>query len=205
MALYASLMKRVLDKDGPNGVVFSCFDHGGAGGGFENTWGTGKLFFTALQTPMVRIHNRPAYNSECHATREMGVGELNNLPGRGACRLVWSIGGNPYEAQTNYFLDHWVPNLNGATLEAKKKRFPGEPLIRRNDLRRSTAQRNGGHRRAGRRQGQRAAPRHPARHRYRALQHTVHLRCGKGLDRQEFIAQIHERGLTCRRRRIACL
>ena len=51
MAIYAGLMKRVLDKDGPNGVVFSCFDHGGAGGGFENTWGTGKLFFTAIQTP----------------------------------------------------------------------------------------------------------------------------------------------------------
>ena len=34
--------------------------------------------FSAIQTPMVRIHNRPAYNSECHATREMGVGELNN-------------------------------------------------------------------------------------------------------------------------------
>ena len=58
--------------------MFDCFDHGGAGGGFENTWGTGKLMFTALQTPMVRIHNRPAYNSECHATREMGIGELNN-------------------------------------------------------------------------------------------------------------------------------
>ena len=31
-----------------------------------------------FRPPMVRIHNRPAYNSECHATREMGVGELNN-------------------------------------------------------------------------------------------------------------------------------
>ena len=30
------------------------------------------------KTPMVRIHNRPAYNSECHATRDMGIGELNN-------------------------------------------------------------------------------------------------------------------------------
>ena len=89
--------------------------------------GTGKLFFTALQTPMVRIHNRPAYNSECHATREMGVGELNNsYQDAELADVVWSIGGNPYEAQTNYFLNHWVPNLNGATLEAKKKRFPGE-------------------------------------------------------------------------------
>ncbi len=127
MALYASLMKRVIDKDGPSGVVFSCFDHGGAGGGFENTWGTGKLFFSALQTPMVRIHNRPSYNSECHATRDMGVGELNNsYEDAELADVVWSIGGNPYEAQTNYFLNHWVPNLQGGTLEAKKKRFPGE-------------------------------------------------------------------------------
>ena len=26
----------------------------------------------------IRIHNRPAYNSEVHGTRDMGVGELNN-------------------------------------------------------------------------------------------------------------------------------
>src|SRR3546814_1780848 len=39
MALYAGLLKKTLDKDGPEGIVFSCFDHGGAGGGFENTWG----------------------------------------------------------------------------------------------------------------------------------------------------------------------
>ena len=78
LAVYAGLIKKMLDKDGPSGIVFSAFDHGGAGGGFENTWGSGKLMFTAIQTPMVRIHNRPAYNSECHATREMGVGELNN-------------------------------------------------------------------------------------------------------------------------------
>ena len=78
LAIYCGLTKKILDNDGPSGLVFNCFDHGGAGGGFENTWGTGKLMFSALQTPMVRIHNRPAYNSECHATRDMGVGELNN-------------------------------------------------------------------------------------------------------------------------------
>jgi arsenite oxidase large subunit len=52
--IYAGLAKKTLDKDGPNGLVFSAFDHGGAGGGFENTWATGKLMFTALQTQMVR-------------------------------------------------------------------------------------------------------------------------------------------------------
>src|SRR5512141_1448205 len=78
LAIYGGVAKKLLDKGGPSELVFNCFDHGGAGGGFENTWGTGTRMFTALQTPMVRIHNRPAYNSECHATRDMGVGELNN-------------------------------------------------------------------------------------------------------------------------------
>ena len=59
LALYCGVTKKILDSDGPSGLVFDCFDHGGAGGGFENTWGTGKLMFTALKTPMVRIHNRP--------------------------------------------------------------------------------------------------------------------------------------------------
>jgi arsenite oxidase large subunit len=129
LAVYAGLMKRVLDKDGPNGIVFSCFDHGGAGGGFENTWGTGKLMFSALQTPMVRIHNRPAYNSECHATREMGVGELNNsYTDAELADTIVAIGTNAYETQTNYFLAHWIPNLQGGTVDEKKKRFPGEEV-----------------------------------------------------------------------------
>lgn len=127
LSLYANVMKLVLDNDGPSGVVFSAFDHGGAGGGFENTWGSGKLMFTAIKTPMVRIHNRPAYNSECHATREMGVGELNNsYEDAEVADVLWSIGGNPYETQTNYFLNHWVPNLQGGTLDKKRKWFQGE-------------------------------------------------------------------------------
>jgi arsenite oxidase large subunit len=127
LALYAGLTKKILDSEGPSGVFFDCFDHGGAGGGFENTWGTGKLMFSAIQTPMVRIHNRPAYNSECHATREMGIGELNNSyedAQLSDCILV--TGANPYETQTNYFLNHWIPNLTGGTVEKKKKWFPGE-------------------------------------------------------------------------------
>ena len=95
----------------------------------KNTWGTGKLMFTALQTPMVRIHNRPAYNSECHATREMGIGELNNAyEDAELADVLWSIGNNPYESQTNYFLNHWIPNLYGQTVEKKKARFAGEEL-----------------------------------------------------------------------------
>src|SRR5208282_1731076 len=31
------------------------------------------------------------------------------------------------ETQTNYFLNHWVPNLRGATLNKKKALMPNEP------------------------------------------------------------------------------
>ena len=116
LALYAGLTKRILDTEGPDGLVFNCFDHGGAGGGFENTWATGKLMFSALRTPLVRIHNRPAYNSECHATRDMGIGELNNsYEDAELADTIFCIGANPYETQTNYFLAHWIPNLAGLT------------------------------------------------------------------------------------------
>lgn len=127
MALYAGLTQKILDNDGPKALFFDCFDHGGAGGGFENTWGTGKLMFSALQTPMVRIHNRPAYNSECHATRDMGVSELNNsyLDAQLADTILLT-GANPYETQSNYFLNHWLPNLQGNTVALKQKTFPGE-------------------------------------------------------------------------------
>jgi arsenite oxidase large subunit len=127
LGLYCGVTKKILDSDGPAELVFDCFDHGGAGGGFENTWGTGKLMFTALKTPMVRIHNRPAYNSECHATREMGIGELNNsYEDAELADVIMAIGCNSYETQTNYFLAHWVPNLLGGTVAKKQKWFPGE-------------------------------------------------------------------------------
>lgn len=129
LALYAGLTKRILDRDGPEWLFFNCFDHGGAGGGFENTWGTGKLMFSALRTPMVRIHNRPSYNSECHASREMGIGELNNsYEDAELADTIVLIGANPYEAQTNYFLAHFIPNLQGATIEKRKARFSGEAI-----------------------------------------------------------------------------
>mgnify|MGYP006166952765 FL=1 len=127
LAIYAGLTKKILDNDGPDGLFYDCFDHGGAGGGFENTWGTGKLMFSALKTQMVRIHNRPAYNSECHATRDMGVGELNNsYEDAQLADCILCTGANPYETQTNYFLNHWVANLSGSTVDKKKKWFPGE-------------------------------------------------------------------------------
>jgi arsenite oxidase large subunit len=127
LSLYAGVAKKILDTDGPDQLMFNCFDHGGAGGGFENTWGTGKLMFSALQTKMVRIHNRPAYNSECHASRDMGIGELNNsYEDAEVADCIMAIGTNTYETQTNYFLAHWEPNLRGATIEKKKQWFADE-------------------------------------------------------------------------------
>src|SRR5207249_7465649 len=35
---------------------------------------------------------------------------------------------NPYETQTNYYLAHMVPNLQGGTLAAKRSTFPGETV-----------------------------------------------------------------------------
>ena len=129
LALYAGVTKKILDTKGPRELAFDCFDHGGAGGGFENTWGSGKLMFTALQAPLVRIHNRPSYNSECHATREMGIMELNNsYEDAEVADCIMAIGCNPYETQTNYFLVHWLPNLQGGTIEKKKQWFKGEEV-----------------------------------------------------------------------------
>jgi arsenite oxidase large subunit len=71
--LVARVTAAVIDSQGEDGLFVSAFDHGGAGGGYENTWGTGKLYFGAMKIKNIRIHNRPAYNSEVHATRDMGV------------------------------------------------------------------------------------------------------------------------------------
>lgn len=129
LAIYAGVTKKILDAKGPRELAFDCFDHGGAGGGFENTWGSGKLMFTALQTPLVRIHNRPSYNSECHATREMGIMELNNsYEDAEVADCIVAVGTNPYECQTNYFLYHWLPNLQGTSVDKKKQWFKGEEV-----------------------------------------------------------------------------
>ncbi len=59
----------------------------------------------------IRIHNRPAYNSEVHATRDMGVGELNNCyEDAELADTIVAVGTNALETQTNYFLNHWLPN-----------------------------------------------------------------------------------------------
>jgi arsenite oxidase large subunit len=125
--LVARVTAAVIDKQGEDGVFVSAFDHGGAGGGYENTWGTGKLYFAAMKIKNIRIHNRPAYNSEVHATRDMGVGELNNCyEDAELADTLFIVGANSLETQTNYFLNHWVPNLRGTSIEKKKAQLPGE-------------------------------------------------------------------------------
>jgi len=129
--LVARVTVAVMNDMGEDGIFVSAFDHGGAGGGYENTWGTGKLYFGAMKIENIRIHNRPAYNSEVHATRDMGVGELNNCyEDAELADTIVAVGTNALETQTNYFLNHWVPNLRGTSLDKKKAEFGSEPVER---------------------------------------------------------------------------
>jgi arsenite oxidase large subunit len=126
--LVAEVTKQVIDEMGEDGVIVSAYDHGGAGGGYENTWATGKLYFESMKIKNIRIHNRPAYNSEVHATRDMGVGELNNAyEDAELADTIVAIGTNALETQTNYFLNHWVPNMRGISMDKKQAEMPGEP------------------------------------------------------------------------------
>ena len=126
--LVARVTAAVINTQGEDGLFVSACDHGGAGGGYENTWGTGKLYFGAMKIKNIRIHNRPAYNSEVHGTRDMGVGELNNCyEDAELADTIVAVGTNPLETQTNYFLNHWIPNLQGTSLDKKKKLMPDEP------------------------------------------------------------------------------
>lgn len=114
--LVARVTARVIDKDNEDDLFVSMFDHGGSAGGYENTWGTGKLYFGAMKVKHCRIHNRPAYNSEVHSTRDMGVGELNYAyEDYELTDTIVLVGANPIETQTNLFLNHMVPGMrNGA-------------------------------------------------------------------------------------------
>ena len=125
--LVARVTVAVINESGEDGLFVSAFDHGGAGGGYENTWGTGKV--DRRHEENIRIHNRPAYNSEVHATRDMGVGELNNCyEDAELADTIVAVGTNALETQTNYFLNHWVPNLRGTSVSKKKAEFGSEPV-----------------------------------------------------------------------------
>ena len=127
---------------------------------------------SAMKVKNIRIHNRPAYNSEVHATRDMGVGELNNCyEDAELADTIVAVGTNALETQTNYFLNHWVPNLRGTSLDKKKAELPDEPhepgRIVIVDPRRTVTVNAC---EVGGRQGQRPAPRDQLRHRSRAVQ-----------------------------------
>ncbi len=128
LELVAEVTRRVVEEQGEDGLIVSAYDHGGAGGGYENTWATGKLYFESMKVKNIRIHNRPAYNSEVHATRDMGVGELNNCyEDAELADTLFAVGTNALETQTNYFLNHWIPNLRGTSMDKKKAELPDEP------------------------------------------------------------------------------
>jgi arsenite oxidase large subunit len=110
--LVARVTARVIDKGNEDDLFVSMFDHGGSAGGYENTWGTGKLYFESMKVKHCRIHNRPAYNSEVHSTRDMGVDELNYAyEDYGLTDTIMLIGANSLETQTNLFLNHMVPGM----------------------------------------------------------------------------------------------
>ncbi|ADZ70758.1 arsenate reductase (azurin) large subunit [Polymorphum gilvum] len=114
--LVARVTARVVTQGSEDDLVVSMFDHGGSAGGYENTWATGKLYFESMKIKNCRIHNRPAYNSEVHSSRDMGVDELNYAyKDYEVTDTIFVVGANPLETQTNLFLNHMVPGMrNGA-------------------------------------------------------------------------------------------
>ena len=116
--LVARVTAKIVTQGSEDDLVVSMFDHGGSAGGYENTWGTGKLYFQSMKVKNCRIHNRPAYNSEVHSTRDMGVGELNNAySDYEITDTIFMIGANSLETQTNLFLNHMRKGLeNGARM-----------------------------------------------------------------------------------------
>ena len=58
----------------------------------------------------------------------MGVGELNNCyEDAELADTIVAVGTNALETQTNYFLNHWVPNLRGTSMGKKRAEFGSEP------------------------------------------------------------------------------
>jgi arsenite oxidase large subunit len=102
LTLMGLLIKGIRDRDGnDDNIAVKCYDHGGSGQGFEDNYGAGKLFFSALSVKHIAMHNRPAYNSEVWGSRERGVHELNY--DYSDARLADTIvlwGNNPYETAT---------------------------------------------------------------------------------------------------------
>jgi arsenite oxidase large subunit len=125
--LGARVIKAVMDRWGPDAVGMKFFDHGGGGGGFENNWAVGRFFFEGVRTSTVSIHNRPAYNSEVHAAGDAGLAPLTNAyVDAQMADTILIVGANPYETQSNYFINHMAKNLSGESIALKEANFPGE-------------------------------------------------------------------------------
>ena len=123
--LVARVTAAVINEQGEDGLFVSAFDHGGAGGGYENTWGTGKLYFGAMKVKNIRIHNRPGLQLRGPCDPRHGRWRAQQLL-RGCANSPTpssSVGANSLETQTNYFLNHWVPNLRGTSMDKKKAEF----------------------------------------------------------------------------------
>jgi arsenite oxidase large subunit len=59
----------------------------------------------------------------------MGVGELNNCyEDAELADTIVAVGTNALETQTNYFLNHWIPNLRGTSIDKKRAEFGSEPV-----------------------------------------------------------------------------
>jgi arsenite oxidase large subunit len=129
--LTARVIYGSMERDGNDSIFMKIFDHGGGGGGFENNWAVGKFFFEGVQTINCSIHNRPAYNSEVHASRDMGVPELNFAYEDAELAdtiVLW--GANSYETQSNFYMVHMLPNIRGETVQAKEAARPGETVTK---------------------------------------------------------------------------
>ena len=114
--LVARVTARIVTEGSEDDLLLSMFDHGGSAGGYENTWGTGKLYFGSMKVKNARIHNRPGYNSEVHSSRDMGVDELQyQYSDYEVTDTIMIVGANPLETQTNLFLNHMRTGMeNGA-------------------------------------------------------------------------------------------
>src|SRR4029453_3738948 len=59
----------------------------------------------------------------------MGVGELNNCyEDAELADTIVALGTNALETQTNYFLNHWIPNLRGTSVDKKRAELGPDPV-----------------------------------------------------------------------------
>lgn len=130
LEVMAGVIKGIRDRYGADALTAKCFDHGGGGGGFENTWGTGTLFFTGLGMSYIGIHNRPAYSSEVGGSRDRGIHELNySVEDARLADTIVLWGANSYESASVFFTGHMLPNLQGGTTDEKRAAFGGKEPV----------------------------------------------------------------------------